>query len=90
MSALIRLTGWLLGPGPKSLKGYLDLGELVKVLIAAAIAGATAPEVLAQVIGQLPAIVGPENVALAAAILTALLEGWRRLGQGSSPRYPRL
>lgn len=85
---LVDLVVGFVGPGPDSLRGHLNLGELLKVVAAAALAGYGLPEVLAAVLADLPRIVAPDHLALATAILTAILETVRRLRQGRTPPPP--
>lgn len=73
-----------LAEAPHSLRNHLNIDELSRVLLAAFWAGGGIFGLLELVVAQVGGIFpSPADAGFAAAVLTALLEAWRRLSHGS-------
>jgi hypothetical protein len=86
-----------LGSVPGSVKGYLNVQELLRVAVAAAVAGGGAWGAAAAIVADLPQIMTPQDLGLATSAVMLLVEVLRRLGHGAqadlivpnSSKYPR-
>lgn len=75
--------GRYLGEAGMSVRGYVNVTELVRVVVVATVAGGGILGALSAIEKDLPAIVSPDNVALMSAVVVLIEELIRRLRHGS-------
>ncbi|GAC1475461.1 MAG: hypothetical protein NVSMB9_28060 [Isosphaeraceae bacterium] len=74
---------------PGAIKNHLNVEELRRISLTSLLAGGGIFGVLQAVLQNTSSIVpAPQDAALAGAMLTVLLEVYRRLGQGEDPPRP--
>jgi hypothetical protein len=96
MSMLKKIIGFVfgvigdfVGPAANSIKGHLNIAELVKVAISAVAAGGGVMGILNAALPAIGLIFPlPQDAALASMILTAIGEVIRRLSHGTPPPSP--
>lgn len=71
-----------LGSAPNAVRDHLNVNELVRIVVAAVMAGGGAYEAFVALAGSIPSWVAPGDVGLATGVLLTLTEVWRRLRQG--------
>lgn len=87
-AGLARLSVYL-AAAPGAIKSHLNAQELVRITVAAVAAGGGVFGVLQAVVLNAGTIFpAPADAALAAAVLTLILEANRRLGHGEEPARP--
>jgi hypothetical protein len=73
-----------LGAAPGAVKQYLNVNELVRIVVAVIVSGGTAYQAVAALASNVPDWVAPEWTGVATAVFVLVLEAWRRLGQGKT------
>ena len=82
MKALLAYVLAYLGPVDRAIRDHLNVREIVRIIIVTIVAGGGTAGVVSAVKDDLPAIVQPGDVVLAASVLTVIEEVRRRLNHG--------
>ncbi len=86
---IVGVIGDFVGPAANSIKGHLNVVELIKVAISAVASGGGVLGILQAALPAIGLIFPlPQDAALAAAVLTAIGEVIRRLSHGGPPPSP--
>lgn len=86
---IVGVIGDFIGPATNSIKGHLNIAELIKVGITAVASGGGVLGILQAALPAIGLIFPlPQDAALASMILTAIGEVIRRLSHGASPPSP--
>lgn len=86
---VISFIGKFLGPAVGSIKGHLNIEELLKTLVTAVLAGGGILGVLTALIPVIGVIVpNAADAALATGVLTVIVDVVRRLQHGTAPPTP--
>jgi hypothetical protein len=76
------------GEVPSSIRDHLNVDEIVRITVAALLAGGGIGGVMAELVTNLPALISPTDLGLATASIAAILEIARRLGHGITLKVP--
>lgn len=88
MNSILSLVKRFFAAAPGAIRDHLNVAEVLRVAVAALLAGGGVYGVLFAELSHLPQIVTPADAAAAAAVLTAISEIARRLGHGTLPPVP--
>lgn len=79
---IVRAVLNFLGEVPGAIRDHLNIGEIVRIVVASSLAGGGVYEAVRALAESIPQWVAPGDVGLVTAVFVLVIEVWRRLRQG--------